>query len=199
MKRWITPFIDDLKTMKTYLAAVTILFIAALWVGATNEHLHELLTPQLEQIKQLAEEVSQADNAEHVLFGVIVINNAVKAVMVVYLGILLGIYPILFTLLNGMMIGYVYELTEAGTGDALSLFLKGIVPHGVIEIPAILLASAYGIRFGVAGITALFNKGKGKALADLFRVSIPLGALLVILLLIAAVIEAYVTPFIMEL
>jgi stage II sporulation protein M len=69
-----------------------------------------------------------------------------------------------------------------------------IAPHGILELPAILLGTSIGLRLGTQAWRRLAGKADKTLLAELgdglriyFTVIVPL-------LLVAAAIEVYVTP-----
>jgi len=77
-------------------------------------------------------------------------NNAIKSVMVIFLGAFFGIFPVFFLAINGMLIGYILKLSIDGQ-MAISLFdlvVKTLLPHGILEIPALIIVAAYGLRLG---------------------------------------------------
>ena len=117
------------------------------------------------------------------LFG----NNLRAMVMTVLYGFIPFLYlPALSLGLNAAIIGMLAALMD---GQWL-LLLAGLVPHGIFEVPALLLSLA-------AGLCLCNEKGMMKPLLlDLLRV---VGLLVVPLLTLAAVMEAYVTPLAMQL
>jgi hypothetical protein len=81
-------------------------------------------------------------------------------------GLLMGIL-LAFFLFNGSLTGYeMLGIKGIAIGIAYNLtyFFISIVPHGIIEIPAILLAAALGYRF--ARVQSLEVTGKGLFLGD---------------------------------
>ena len=77
--------------------------------------------------------------------------------------------------------------------------LAGLVPHGIFEVPALLLSLAAGLCLcrNINRYIRCNEKGMMKPLLlDLLRV---VGLLVVPLLALAAVMEAYVTPLAMQL
>ena len=120
----------------------------------------------------------------------IFLNNALKCLLVIVLGLALGIAPALFMLANGLILGIVIGVTIRGT--SLSYVLVGTIPHGVIEIPMVLISSAIGLKLGVDLMLKLFRKkvsiGKEirEGLTMYFVYIMPL-------LLLAAIIETFVT------
>jgi uncharacterized membrane protein SpoIIM required for sporulation len=109
--------------------------------------------------------------------------------------------PSLVTLgFNGVILGVVYYLTPNTT-----MFAAAIFPHGIIELPAFILAGSAGVRLGVAFLGTLskkYDQGSLTVAEDRFRqvaretIFILLG--LVVLFLIAGFIEGNITPAIMR-
>ncbi|HVN54679.1 MAG TPA: stage II sporulation protein M [Anaerolineaceae bacterium] len=105
---------------------------------------------------------------------------------------ILGVLPTMLTLgLTGYLMGLL-----ALNGISPWFYLVGfILPHGVIEIPAAVIACAAVLRMGAALATPNPNKTIGEVwlivLADWAKV---MAGLVVPLLLVAAAVEAWVTP-----
>ena len=118
-------------------------------------------------------------------------NNALKCLLWTSLGILFGVAPLLFTSFNGFLLGLVAHHVYRVRGPLFVLLT--ILPHGVVELPTTLLSAAIGVRLGYSLINRL-RGGRGltgevkRGLALFLKRILPL-------LLVAAVIEAFVTPF----
>lgn len=82
------------------------------------------------------------------LFFKIFLNNSRAAVIMIVCGLFFSILPILAALMNGMMIGYVFQNTDLLAGRSIFEMVLQLVPHGIFEIPAIILALAIGIKLG---------------------------------------------------
>ena len=123
-------------------------------------------------------------------------KNSLTAAMAFFLGPILLIVPTVILLLNGFMVGMI----GAALSDQFSVIyaLQVLAPHGIFEIPALVIASAGGIRLGVATLRKLSSKMRHReySLSAEFKRTWRLLVISVILLLIAAVMETYVTPFI---
>jgi uncharacterized membrane protein SpoIIM required for sporulation len=78
------------------------------------------------------------------------------------------------------------------------LAVNGLLPHGIFEIPALILASAAMLRIGVVLVTPQVGRSMGEVvleqLADWTKIAI---GVVLPLLLIAALIETYVTPLLL--
>ncbi|MFC7077460.1 stage II sporulation protein M [Haloarcula halophila] len=126
----------------------------------------------------------------------IAVNN-LTAVFVMLLGaVSIGIVTILGLVLNGLLIGVVVGL--AGQELSPIVILALLLPHGIIEIPALLVVAAIGLRFG--RLTVRYIRGTEAELLterDL-REAGWLVAVSCLLIVVAAYIEANVTFAIAE-
>ncbi|HEU4340593.1 MAG TPA: stage II sporulation protein M [Candidatus Binatia bacterium] len=125
------------------------------------------------------------------LASAIFINNGVKTFLVIVLGILGGVLPVAFLLLNGYAIGWVLYLSIQSKGIVSSLL--AVVPHGIFELPAVLLGASVGIFLGVRTMRRLFGKLETSLRGDLGRAVGVFFRLILPLLLLAAFVEAFVT------
>jgi stage II sporulation protein M len=120
------------------------------------------------------------------LFLGILLNNTKATVILLFSGVFLSIFPTLGTLMNGMMIGFVFQSPQLMAGRPAYLIFIQLLPHGVFEIPALILALALGLKLG----GWLFKKKKTEHLKNNIKESFS-GYVRVILpmLIIAACIE----------
>lgn len=111
-----------------------------------------------------------------------------------------SVLGILFYIINMSLIGGALSLFAVFGISPIALFFAGLFPHGLFEIPAMALGSAAVLRVGVALVTPQTGKSMGEVLIELLAdwTKVFLG-LIVPLLAVAAVIEAYVTPVILTL
>lgn len=125
-------------------------------------------------------------------FQRIFLNNIVVASLITASGIFFGIGPIFFISFNGFVVGLVAGVAYSTGRAPADRILLALLPHGVVEIPAIITAGVGGIlwyREIVAGEGRAGERFKNGALKALKMLAIS-----VLLLLVAAIIEAYITP-----
>jgi len=101
-------------------------------------------------------------------------------------------------LLNGVVIGALSVIV--GMTDGISYLIVGLVPHGVIEIPAFVLQFASIILWHVTIIDVLMakiigEKVDGAKFKQGIKDTIILAIASVMLFMIAAFIETYITPY----
>lgn len=119
------------------------------------------------------------------------VNNSWVAAQCIGYAILLGL-PIPYVLYqNAANLGVSGGLMfYHGKGD---VFLGLLAPHGLLELTAVFLAAAVGMRLGWAVISP-GNRPRGQVLAEQGRAVVAVAVGLVVVLLISGLIEAVVTP-----
>jgi len=123
----------------------------------------------------------------------IFLNNLRVAILSIILGPTIVI-PSLIIMVNGFVLGLVASLAIGSGADIITVVLA-ILPHGIFELPALIYSAVVGTELGLWIIQKFFFK-KGRSVEEvliglLFSITI-----IVILLLIAAFIETFVTPVI---
>jgi len=125
------------------------------------------------------------------LAAAIFLNNTVKTLAAILLGVLFGVLPAFFLVVNGAALGLVLSLSMKSRGLWASLI--SILPHGVLELPAVFLGTSIGIMMGVLLARKLFAKSDANIGVELGRAMKFYCLVIVPLLFFAAVVEAYVT------
>lgn len=196
---------DDLRKTKGYLIAAVLVFTAGWAAGATGlGGMDDMARQSAEGISALAERIMASNHPQLWLFVFIFFNNAIKAVLFLFLGAFLGLLPLYVLFANGGMLGYLLHTVSGSEMSALELFAKGILPHGIIELPALFISCAYGIRFGFLLVRSLFQamvpakrKQAGENLLHFMTMLVPLSLCLVVAMFVAAVIETLITPLLL--
>lgn len=196
-------FAKDLAALKWYVAASAALLFAGIALGAgAAGGLGDYLDNQIEPMRGLAERLDATDNPQVWMFLFIFLNNFIKSLLVVFLGALFGIFPLFFLLTNGMILGYVVAVAGEAGANVTSLVVRGILPHGLLEITAIVIAAAYGLKYGTLVLSELgraFRGGGSSASLRAFHGTIKrLVAFLFFALLAAAFIESTITYFLVR-
>ena len=119
------------------------------------------------------------------------VNNSWVAAQCIGFAVLLGL-PIPYVLLqNAANLGVVAGLMfHAGKGG---IFLGLLTPHGLLELTAVFLAGAAGMRLGWSVISP-GDRPRGQVLAEQGRAVVAVAVGLVGVLLVSGLIEALVTP-----
>lgn len=123
--------------------------------------------------------------------GRVTVNNVLVSVMAYASGLVPVVGPVAILLLNGLNIGVMGAVMHhAGEGPQ---FWGLITPHGLLEIAAIVIAAAAGLRISWA-IVAPGDRTRGAALAEEGLRSVVIIIGLVLCFITAGFIEGFVTP-----
>ena len=159
--------------------------LAIIFYPETAQQLQELL-------KQFAKMFQGMSKLQ--LISAIFLNNSLKTLVVILLGPLLGLAPVIFLIINGAILGAVIPIAVESKG--LGSALMAIIPHGILELPAIFLGASIGIRLGAHPFLRLAGKADTTLLSELGRGLRLFATVILPLLLLAAVIEVFVTPLV---
>lgn len=188
---------DHFKRLKREIGVSCIIFLIGLYLGYSNQF-PAILNGQLSRMEGIANSISNMEHSQLWLFVFIFANNVILSLLVMYTGAFFAIAPIYFLIMNGMVLGYL--ASTQFKEDKWLFFIKGILPHGIIEIPAVIVACAYGIRFGThvaEGVISLPFRGRrahaSAKLIAFMKHTIPFMLVLSGSLLLAAIIESTLT------
>ena len=166
----------------------------AIWVVHSPEVQASIGTP--EEIRELVEHDFANYYTEHsassFAFQVWVNNAWVSAVALIF-GILLGIPTVYVLLLNQMNLGVIGGLMFAY--DKGDVFFGLILPHGLLELTAVYLACAGGMKLGWTIIDP-GPRRRGQALAEEGRAAVGIAIGLVAVLFVSGLIEGFVTGWV---
>jgi len=136
----------------------------------------------------------------HLTFPLIWGHNVQAIGIILFFGLFsFGVLGSLIYLLNMGIIGAALALAKALGYSPLMIAVAGILPHGIFELPGLILASAAILYIGAALVTPRYSRTLGEvlieALADWMRIGL---GLVLPLLTIAAAIETWVTPVLLS-
>ena len=87
------------------------------------------------------------------LFAAILVHNLVASFLSMIAGVMLGILPLVSIAANGFLLGAVCR--HASRTQGLAEIAARTVPHGVFELPAMLIAASYGLWLGMTALAHL--------------------------------------------
>jgi len=96
------------------------------------------------------------DLAGGTLFFYILLHNVMASLLLLASGLLYGIVPVLAVGSNGFVLGVLYHQEAAAVG--YSKAAMKVVPHGIFEIPALLITASYGLWLGIFAIRRIRGK-----------------------------------------
>ena len=172
--------------------------VAAIALGAVAGALApEVVTQVMEAFMEMVLEAGVVDEAGNLSPFALLLNNWRAMLVTICYGFLPFIYlPVLTLVSNGFLIGLMAAYYQI-SGLPLSLYLAALLPHGIFELAALVLAAACGMYL-CRNIGRLVTNSPKKIpavelLTDLLRVLVMVIAPLTAA---AAFIESYITPVI---
>ena len=140
------------RTIKPYLLILALVFAASFLGG--------ILAPSA--IRQQMTGVFQSVVGNYrglaggMLFFNILIQNVMATIFVILSGVMAGIIPTFAISSNGFGLGVLYR--QASEVSGYSTAALKVLPYGVFEIPALLIAASYGLWLGVMAIRRMRGK-----------------------------------------
>ena len=171
-------------------AAVTVAL--GVWIG-TQPHVQAAIASP-EQVRQLVDEDFANYYSSHPagsFAAQVWTNNAWIAAGALSLGVLLGLPTLYLLWVNAVNVGVAGGIL--GANHRLGLFFGLITPHGLLELSAVLLAGATGLRLGWTVVDP-GRRTRSEALGEEVRAATTVALALVAVLAVAGSIEAFVTP-----
>lgn len=201
-RRAVSPAI---RRLAVPMAVMLLLAVAGAWIGyiQVDVNASKLFEgTSIDDMKELSQRLGEipsiAQLGTKLTVPAILFNN-IRATTVMFLAGLVsfGVLGIIFYLINVSLIGGVISLFAYVGISPFLVFTAGLLPHGLFEIPALMLSGAAVLRMSVALVTPQLGQSLGEVviglLADWAKVFL---GVVVPLLVVAAVVETYVTPVI---
>ncbi|VUT24724.1 MAG: hypothetical protein MASP_00666 [Candidatus Methanolliviera sp. GoM_asphalt] len=178
--------------LRNYLISTGIIFAASIVSGILFAIFYSTSDGIILSLQQLFEPLM--DIPKYELMLIIFENNLLTSFLAIVFGIFFGIFPILVLVANGFILGDLSYHVYLDKG--IYYVLAGLLPHGIFELSAVILSCALGIRLGAIFLNRLLEKA-APDLKQSFINSLKIFLCLVIpMLLLASVIEVWITPII---
>ena len=178
-----------LKDLRKEIVIVALLFVLSAAIGYVVAIMHpEMVMQSLEELEGLVDLLKNLSPIE--IMFLIFLNNSIKSLFVLVLGVFFGVVPLLFIAYNGYFLGiFSHKILME---QSLLYLAGGLLPHGIIEIPMVVISAAVGIRLGLKVIAAF--KGESVSLKEEIITGIKFFFYWIMpLLFIAAVVETFIT------
>ncbi|ORA83908.1 stage II sporulation protein M [Mycobacterium malmoense] len=184
------------RTWRWWLGTTAVFFavvvVIAFWVAGNPEVQSAIGTPS--DIDELVNHDVASYYSEHpaAAFALQVwVNNSWVSAQCIALSVVLGLPIPIVLFQNAANLGLIAGLMfQAGKGGVL---LGLLAPHGLLELTAVFLAGATGMRLGWSVISP-GDRPRGQVLAEQGRGVVAVAVGLVAVLLVSGLIEALVTP-----
>ena len=189
-------FVDELKRiiLMTAFAAVILTLVSTLYVKNNPDVGWEWMRNFIASMSF----TEVFDDAGNLSVVGLLLNNVRACMAAIGLGIIPFLFlPVIALVTNSAIIGTLFGLSME-LGLPIGTMIAGILPHGIFEIPALIMAISLGI-YVCKGITMrILKKREGSLREDLADAGRFLALIILPLIITAAVIEAYITPLVIE-
>jgi uncharacterized membrane protein SpoIIM required for sporulation/ABC-type transport system involved in multi-copper enzyme maturation permease subunit len=171
------------------------------WTTVNLPHLLSSASAQdFEALTQGARQSADVAQLHMQLSAPFILSNNLRATLLVVVGGLVSfsVLGIIAYLVNVGLVGGVLGVFQLIGYSPGLILVAGLLPHGIFEIPALMLTTATILRLGAKLVTPQIGRSMGEVLLELLAdcAKVLLGAVAPLLIL-AAIIEAYVTPSIL--
>lgn len=175
--------------------AFVALTVGSYAVGALKP---DLAASVYQWLSESARESGVQDEAGNISALSLFVHNIRAMMFIILYGAIPFIYlPALLLGVNAAGLGFVGAHCT-NNGLSLLVYLAGVLPHGIFELTAVVLSLSAGFYLCEYVTKRIRTKEKGVAIAAFSRTAQLLFLHIAPLLLVAALIEAYVTPAILR-
>jgi stage II sporulation protein M len=182
-------------TLTNAVTVVFLLFFTTIligWVGTAQNHaIGEEFMSLFE--KDVAGQMAGGSDLE--ISSKIFLNNIEACILLFLGGASFGILTLFIMSLNGVVIGAILEIVHEQHSAAF--VAAAIIPHGIFEIPGFVIAGALGVMLSQSMVNEYY--GAGDAAADARQLAYRFGLMVLPLIAIAAMVEAFITPQVIQL
>ena len=171
------------RTIKPYLLILAMVFAASFLAGTfVPSPIRRQMTEMFQAMAGDYRELSGG-----MLFFNILTQNVMATLFVVISGVIAGIIPTFAVGSNGFALGVIYR--QASEVSGYSKAALTVLPYGVFEIPALLIAASYGLWIGVTVVRRMRGKESTPLILNIEHAFRRYFAVVFPLLIVAAAIE----------
>jgi len=206
LRRWLFDTFPQTfrRHSRFFMAALLLTIFGALFGGAAvafDPDAKAAIAPFPHLLRSPAERVKEEESSTNPVLAsskdrfsaALITNNTKVSILALALGITWGIGTLLLLFYNGVVLGAViFDYVRAGQ----SVFLMGwLLPHGVVEIPAILIAGQAGLLLGQALIGWNSKESINQRLRSVTGSLVTLISGAALLLIWAGIVEAFFSQY----
>ncbi|MFZ0546096.1 MAG: stage II sporulation protein M, partial [Candidatus Promineifilaceae bacterium] len=198
--QWYRQTFGIMKSLRQPMALLLIALAGAIFFGVFLSHRFPINASFSGGLsgESMSENLANLSGALAGLPVVIFLQNIRVAALQAILGIFtLGVSDVLIFMFPWALIGFLSGQLQLMGGNPIQFFVAAVLPHAVIELPALLISAAAILRWHATILSPPPNGTVGEswllAAADFGRVFV---GLVVPLLIAAAFVEAMVTPWV---
>jgi uncharacterized membrane protein SpoIIM required for sporulation len=206
LRRWLFQTFPQTfrKHIRYFLAALLLTLLGGVFGGAAvafDPDAKAAIAPFGHLLENPSERVREEESKPNPMLAntkgrfsaVLMTNNTQVSILALALGVTWGIGTLILLFYNGVVLGAViFDYVRAGQ----SVFLMGwLLPHGVVEIPAILIAGQAGLLLGQALIGWNSKEGINQRLRSVTGSLVTLISGAALLLIWAGLVEAFLSQY----
>lgn len=183
-------FLEYIRNIQHFIIPAGIVFLLTSILGyVLTMYDSNILSGLLFDLVETAEKISTLPDWQMML--VIFLNNSIKIFIIAILGVFFGLVPAFFLFSNGLILGMVsfHVINE----NSLIFLLTGLLPHGVLEIPAAIIAAAIGFMLGKKAYDKIVVGEDNKLKKEIKKSSFFIIKFLIPIMFLASIIEVYIT------
>ncbi|MDP4001291.1 MAG: stage II sporulation protein M [bacterium] len=190
-----TFYKDRLKQNGRWIRIVSVWLVVSFVIGA----IISFFVPEFleEIISAFQDKFGEDPELNFNLVKAIFIQNTFVSLVSLFGGLLLGLGPLLAVTLNGFLIGFitfsVISISDVGLTGTLLFLLLAMLPHGILEIPAIIIASSLGLRLGINWTSIKNKENRWQIFKSDLKLALWFLPLIIFLLFAAALAEVFIT------
>lgn len=146
--------INLLKKEKNWIKASLLIFLIALFLGIITFFFRGLpflsvITDSISKISELGGKARASDDFGR--FILIYKNNLISMAMIIFGGIIFGIFTLIGLFVNGLLLGFFSLLIFSAqlSINAKAVLFLTLLPHGIIEIFLLIVSSGWGLKLGL--------------------------------------------------
>jgi stage II sporulation protein M len=140
------------RTIKTYILILAVIFVASFLAGTFVPS--PVGRQMIEMFQAMAGDYRELSGG--MLFFNILVQNVMATIFVILSGVIAGIIPTFAVGSNGFGLGVLFRQASEASGASKALLM--VLPYGVFEIPALLIAASYGLWLGVNVVRRIRRK-----------------------------------------
>lgn len=194
MSRIIRAYGTLFSTNSRWLQAAGLAFLICTGIGVLGFFAYPQLLESI--IGLIGSKVGEAEGPE--LVRTLFATNLTACLLALFGGLFIGLGSLAVIATNGFLLGFVVasvlSLAETSLSTKVGFLIAALLPHGIFEIPAVLLAAGFGLQLGLSWPVALLRNQNGwYAFKQSVLNTVRVVPLLIVLLVIAALVEVFVS------
>jgi len=195
------PAKEVLSGNRNWLILAAAIFLAgslvAYFAAGAAESVPPGLERELEGLGQLL--MLFQDNPPLITALMLLLKNFMAMVQMLFLGAFFGLAPLATLFINGSLLGILAASSREMGMSIPAVMALGILPHGIFELFAFFLCGALGLKLGYHCIAApLPGMTRLESFKYIWKEIVSVMPLVTALLVLAAFIESFVTPHLLD-